>query len=81
MRSPLANVLMTEKDRDTLTDLQVLQTRDGLWYVGTLASTPYGDVFGTRDSDLFSTKEEAEHFLSTVGDLTSRRISILRTKP
>ena len=69
MKSPMVEnaSYIKDEDRSHYTDLQVLRSGAG-WYVGTLfwdAEYEFWDA-GSRDSDYFGSKEEAERFLEVV---------------
>lgn len=67
-RSPMVQAAeyIPEDDKPNYSPLQVLHSPAG-WYVGTMYNDPGGfQEPGSRDSDYFATKEEAEAFLDAM---------------
>jgi hypothetical protein len=70
MKSVIVQNVAPADDLSGYTDLQVLRSAAG-WYIGTMYRNvnPDGSTWdepGSRDSDYFRTREEAERFLKTV---------------
>ena len=74
MKSPMVTSAEYIKDSERYSDLQVLQSAAG-FYVGTVYENPHGySEPGSRDSDYFATREQAEAYLTTIteGEASTR---------
>lgn len=68
MKSPMVQSLDSIEDKGRYSDLQVLRSGAG-FYVGTIYHNPEGfDEPGSRDSDYFPTREQAEAYLKAIGE-------------
>lgn len=65
MKSPLIEnaKYISEHEKKLYSELQILQSNAG-WYIGTVYNNPDGfQEPGSRDSQYFLTKEDAEEFM------------------
>lgn len=69
MKSPQIQeaTYLSDIEKRKYSDLQVLQSAAG-WYIGTLYNSGGFPEPGSRDSDYFSTKAEAEHHLAFISE-------------
>lgn len=85
MKSPMVQNNDYIADKDAYSDMQVLQSGGG-WYVGTLYTNTEDSSFkyqepGSRDTDYFATKEDAEKFLLRLESGDKEAIAMLRIRP
>jgi putative NADH-flavin reductase len=67
MKSLQVSTHIHPSEQPSYSDLQVLRSAAG-WYVGTTYKSPEANFFepGSRDTDYFATKQEAEYALSSL---------------
>jgi hypothetical protein len=81
MKSPMVTNAPYITDKENYSDMRVMKSGAG-FYIGTIHNDPdFGEEPGSRDSDYFSTKEEAESFLASVESGNAGAIAMLRMTP
>ena len=69
MKSNLVDNVVPQEEKGRYTDLRVLRSAAG-YYVGTMYVHPEGwEEPGSRDSDYFASKDEAEAYLTALDRL------------
>jgi hypothetical protein len=67
MRSPMIELMPCITDKGSYSDLKVIRSRSGLWYVGTDYNHPLGYTEpGSRDSEYFNSELEAGNALALI---------------
>lgn len=68
MKSPMINNADFIQNKDGYSALKVMKSAAG-WYVGTTYTENGITEPGSRDSDYFGSREEAEHYLELVSNV------------
>ena len=82
MKSKVVSNVCPAEEHEQYSDLKVMRSAAG-WYIGTTRHHPDGFVDpGSRDSDYFRKKEEAEHYLATINKMPPNQAAqFLRQMP